>query len=377
VGHGDGDQPHRCLHHHAGVRALDEALRPRRPHHRADFQRALINEPIVEDTAGIDRTAGMLAPDTWTSWQRSRFDHWWLRFRVLGGIDEQSRAGEAAATMFYLMPLVGLIALLVPRTALPGATSGRAVAAFALFGVVSNYGLMRTPYNVRAVDGVVLPAVLFGVSLAALWWIASRGGVLRRGLLVVASAMFLVVVVKSVAVAGEFGARATWLAGDWRSVAQARNVWVDVGDQLMAEPPLSYWSQPRAPVSIQLARYARACVPASERLLVLWFAPEIYYYADRLMAPRHLVFVQGYQHLGDEQRLTLAKIERHSPPIVFANGDLDSFTREVYPGVVQYVHREYEVAGSMENDGQRYVILVKRGRAARGSYGDERWPCYA
>jgi hypothetical protein len=147
-------------------------------------------------------------------------------------------------------------------------------------------------------------------------------------------------------------------------------------DHLAADPPLSYWDGHRAPVSIQLAQYARDCVPASERLLVLWFAPEIYYYADRLMAPRHVVFVPGYQQLSLEQRLTLAKIERHAPPVAFANGALDESTREVYPAVVDYVHRHYDVKGTLEDDGERYLILARRDRPAVRAYGEEGWPCY-
>jgi hypothetical protein len=110
---------------------------------------------------------------------------------------------------------------------------------------------------------------------------------------------------------------------------------------------------------------------------VLWFAPEIYYYADRLMAGRHLVFVQGYQDLDQEQQLALAKVERYAPPIALANASLDSFTHQVYPRVVDYVHREYDVGGSLENDGERYTVLVRRDRRATGWYGDSKWPCYA
>ena len=71
-------------------------------------------------------------------------------------------------------------------------------------------------------------------------------------------------------------------------------------------------------MSVRLAEYANACLLPSERLLVLWFAPEIYYYAGRLAAQRHLVFVPGWAGLEHEQRMTLAMAERFSPPLAFA-----------------------------------------------------------
>jgi hypothetical protein len=339
--------------------------------------RPLINEPIVEDTSGIERGSSTLSADTWPPLRRQRFEHPWLRFRLLSGVDEQERAGEAVGALFYLMPallLAGVV--LLPSGTLPQAPRG-VLAAFAVFGMVTNVGLMRSPYYVRAVDGAVLSAILFGICVAALLRAAVGGGLVRRVALSAAVIVFALLVVKSVAVAGEFGNRMSLLAGEWRSPSQAGRAWNTVMRDLLADPPISQWDGRGPSVSVQLARYVRACVPPSERVLVLWFAPEIYYYADRLMAGRHLVFVQGYQDLGLEQQLALAKVERYAPPIALANGSLDGFTHDVYPRVVDYVRREYDVGGSLENDGEHYTVLVRRDRPATSWYGESRWPCYA
>ena len=53
--------------------------------------RPLMGEPMVEDTAGIDRASGTLTPSSWPAWQRWRFAHAWLRLRVLPSLDAQSR----------------------------------------------------------------------------------------------------------------------------------------------------------------------------------------------------------------------------------------------------------------------------------------------
>ncbi len=338
--------------------------------------RELVNEPIVEDTAGIDRGSASLPWTTWSAWDRARFSQWWLRFRLFPGVNEQTRASEATAAIFYALPLLVLVSA-VPwlRRYLPAPVTATQLIAFAVVGIVTAIGLMRSPYDVRAVDDVVVPAILFGCCAAALWRAGAALGGWRRWLVATATVLLAVFVIKSVAVAGQFGDRVNWLAGDWQSIARMRGAWVEVRDRLVAEPPLSYWKERPAPVQIRLAQYASQCVPPSKRLLVLWFAPEIYYYADRLMASRHLFFESGYESLANEQRLTVEKIQRFSPPLVFATAKLDTFTSEKYPGVVEYVHRQYEPVGSVEDEGERYVILLRRDERVVGSYGESQWPC--
>jgi hypothetical protein len=338
--------------------------------------RALINEPIVADTSGIDRSQSAIPWSTWPIWERLRFSHWWLRFRVFAGLDEQSAASESTAAIFYALPLVVAVAAIpwLQRHLAPEAT-GLRLAAFAVFGIVTAVGLMRSPYDVRAVDNVVVPAILFGCCVGAAWRAASASRGVRRGLLVATVVVFAAFVVKSVAVAGQFGDRVGWLIGEGRSTARMQGAWRTVRDRLLAQPALTYWDGIPAPVDVQLARYAAECVPPSRRLLVLWFAPQIYYYADRPMASRHLFYESGYERLALEQQRTLEKIKRFAPPVVLATGDLDTFTRQVYPAVVDYIRREYETAGTVDDDGEQFQVLLKRNEPVVRSYGEHQWPC--
>jgi hypothetical protein len=122
--------------------------------------RALINEPIVADTAGIDRGRSAVPWSTWPIWERWRFSYWWLRFRLFAGVDEHTRAGEAVASLFYALPLIVVVAAAwLKRYLQPVATAPRLVA-FAILGVITAFGLMRTPYDVRAVDDVVCRGVV-------------------------------------------------------------------------------------------------------------------------------------------------------------------------------------------------------------------------
>jgi len=338
--------------------------------------RRLVNEPIVEDTGGIDRGTATLPWSTWPAWQRWRYSHWWLRFRVFTGIDEQTRASNAVAAIFYALPLIVFIAA-VPwmHRYLPAPVTGRRLAIFALVGLVTAFGMMRSPYDVRAVDNVVLPAILVGCCLTVLWRAGAAIGGAGRWLLVAATMVLALLVVKSVAVAGQFGDRVSYLVGDGRSLERMQGAWRDVVARLVSQPPLQYWEGRGTTVQLRLAQYASACVPASRRLLVMWAAPEIYYYADRLMAARHLFFDAGYESLPVEEHLTLEKIRRYAPPLVLATDGLDDFTGKMYPGVVDMIHREYETVGTIHEDGLGYLILLRRNEPVVRSYGEQHWPC--
>ena len=337
----------------------------------------LVGEPIVEDTAGINRGQGTLTGETFPFWQRWKFSHWWLRVSLFPGVGDLFRANEAAAALFYGLPLATL--LLAPWFArrLPATGKTAYVAGFAGFGVVSALGLTRTPYDVRALDGVLLPAIFLGLWVAALW----RATIVRKGpkrwMYGAATVVLAVFMAKTVAMAGQFDVRVGWLAGDWRSARRARGAWTEVAGLLWTRPALNYWDGRDTPPELRLARYARDCVAPSDRLLVLWFAPEIYYYSERLMANRSLANIPGKAAPG-EQEMSVDKLMRYAPPIALATDALTDDLKgliEYYPAVVEYVRREYVEEASFEDDGQHYHIFRRRDRPATGTYGDAAWPC--
>lgn len=337
--------------------------------------RGLINEPIVADTDGIDRSQSTLPWSTYPLWQKLRFSYWWLRFRVFMGVSEHANAGEAVAAIFYVLPIV-VVFVAVPwlhRYLRPKATPLR-LAGFGAFGVVTAFGLMRSPYEVRAVDDVVIPAILFGCCVAALWRSAVVARGVKRAVLAVAAVMLAVLMVKSVAVAGEFADRVAWLAGQGRSMPRMEGAWHEVHDRLLAHPPLAYWNGMRKPVEIQLAQYAAECLPSSQRLLVLWFAPEIYYHSGRLMASRHL-YDPGYEELEQELRLTVDKVKRYAPPLVFAAGELESYVAKIYPELADYVNHDYEAIGVIEDNGRRYRVFLRKDASVVRRFGEHEWPC--
>jgi hypothetical protein len=289
-------------------------------------------------------------------------------------LDAHTRASEMTAALFTWLPVLAIVIAVTPlRRRLPGIGSGASLGAFALFTVVVDVGLLRTPFDVRAVDAVVLPAVLFGCCLAALMVVARAGAGIGRWSSAVAATALVVVGVQSVAGAGGFTSHVEWIGQ-----LVTADGWPRAFRELITTPPVDNFRDRPADASIRFAEYVRTCVPRNDRILVLWFAPEIYYYGDRLMASRHAVFVTNWAALPHEQDATLRKIARYKPPIALARrAALEAYTREAFPRVVDYVNREYSVAATVDDyPGEQYLVLTRNDRTPLGEYGPRRWPCY-
>jgi hypothetical protein len=338
--------------------------------------RAVIGEPIVDDTAGVDRSSATLLPSSWDAWQRRKFNHAWLRLQVLPVLDAEARASEVAVALFYALPIVMILTARWLARHLHDVSPAQLVG-FAAFGLVVDAAMLRVPFPARMADAVVLSAVLFGCCVAGTWRAGLASGWLRRSIVLASAVVLALAVLMSVTRAGRFGDRIGNLAGGGASFTQARAAWGAVYDELVASPPLGYYVDKRARFSLRLAGYVRECVPEGERLLVLWFEPEIYYYGDRLMAQRHLVFAPTWAAVAHEQRMAIDKIVRFAPPIVLARRSaLQGYAGASYPGVVDYVQREYRLAATVTEDREDYLIFARRDRAPLRGFRSGEWPCY-
>jgi hypothetical protein len=338
--------------------------------------RAFLAEPIVEDTGGVDRGPALLPASTWTRLDRWRFQHWWLRVRILPGLAGQAPAGEGAAVLLFLLPVMGIVVALPRlRRHLPSRITVASLLCFGLFGVLVDFGLLRTPFHVRAGEAVVLPAIALGLLVAALWRMSlvkhRWGRRLTRGGL----AMFVLLLGHTLIVAGQSGERVAWLAGGWTSVDRSRAAREEVGERLWSTPPVEYWRNRNPEITLQLAMYAQDCVAPTDRILVLWFAPEIYYYANRLMAGRHVFFLPALRTLPDEQRMELDKLRRFRPVLAFARVS-DRSAGEAFPDMIDFLASDFEIAASVDDMGERYLILTRQDRVPVRSYGKHGWPCF-
>jgi hypothetical protein len=339
-----------------------------------DAVRALVAESIVEDTDGIDRGAARILQSVWPPSQRRRFDHWWLRLRLFPALN-QVTAGESSTILLYALPALTMVLAVGWRRRLPDAVTPVALLCFSVFALVVNVGVLRAPFHVRVGDAIVLPAILLGLVAAMTLRSTRDAGVLVRRLTRGFAVVLVLVLMKSLAVAGQSGERVTWVAGEWESLDRARGAWEEVVGRLTSEPPIDYWRNRNPEVTLRLAAYARECLPETERILVLWFAPEIYYYSGRLMASRHAFFLTQFGKLDFERDMEMAKVRRMPPAIVFTRSQSERAARAAFPRLFELVNREYHVVASID-DADQYVILVRNDRNPVRAYGSDRWPCY-
>jgi hypothetical protein len=337
--------------------------------------KSVIDDPLVEDTAGVERGPAAFSWSQWKPWDRARFHVPWLRFTVLPGLDQQILAGAAAAMILHAMPLLAaLLAGPTLRRLLPPALTPRPLLLFAAFAVVVNFGLLREPYESRAADVVVLPLILFGVFLSIL--LRPTYPAVVKWSLRVAAVLLMVLAAKSFAVAGDFGDRIAWLIGEGRSLERAQGAWSEIGARLRASPPSEFWPGNAGPVPLRLAKYVRRCTAPSDRVLVLWFAPEIHADADRLMAGRHLYYFEAFRGIDEEQRRELEKVTRSAPRIVLANRNNYQAAVTTFPAVMRHIESEYVPAASFDEDGDRYTILIRRESPPPSLDSVTGWPCF-
>lgn len=336
---------------------------------------ALVRESIVEDTAGIDRSSGALEESRWPAEQRRKFEHTWLRLQILPDLNDRERAAEYAVALFLLLPLVLLVSSpwIAPRLA-PGITPWQ-LSGFAVFAFVVAFAMLRAPFTARVADAVVLCAVSCALCTAWLWRIGTAWhlrSITSRAVAVV----IVIVTTASVAVSGGFDQTLDSLTGHWRT-DPISGAWAGVRPELTASPPLSHYIDRPARITLELAAYARGCIPTTDRVLVLWFEPEIPYFSSRLLAQRHLVFPPSWGKLPLEQQAAMAKITRYKPPVAFAMASsLDRTARVAYPSIVEYVEQEYQTAARVESGGEEYLIFTRKDRPPVSSFGARGWPCF-
>jgi hypothetical protein len=353
-----------------------ESQQVRLSRHAVSDLRALLAEPIIDDTDGVDRGPARLPAATWPAVDSWRFRHWWLRLRVLPGLYGQARAGEAAAVLLFLLPVMAMIAALPRfRRHFSAQITAASLICFSLFALLVDFGLLRTPFSVRAGEGVVLPGIVLGLMAALLWRMSAANERWRRWLPRTAAVALVVLVAHTLAEAGQSGERVTWVAGGWTSLNRSRGAREEVSERLWSNPPIEYWRNRNPEITLRLAGYARDCVAPDERILVLWFAPEIYYYSNRLMAGRHVFFLPAQRTLIDEQRMELEKLRRFPPQLVFARVS-DRSAAEAFPDLVDMLVADFSLAASVDDGGERYLILARNDRMPVRSYGDHGWPCY-
>jgi hypothetical protein len=319
---------------------------------------ALVRDPVIEDTAGIDRETGIVSIPG-------------LRLGSLHLLPGLDTGPESAAFLFYV--IVGCVA--VSLVALPcraamadrlGERGQAKIAIVILVTVVAGSGFIREPLAARIADALVAPLILMA------WW-AGRFGVVpvrRKTISLVIGQVVILVLLAATSRA------ATAVGGLSPFVRKVTEMPVTLR-QLMASPPFDGWTATGS-ARYQAVRYVRACTRPNEPLLILWFAPDLYYYADRPFAGRLGFYLEGYWTSARHEELNLRAIERDRPTIAIVEAGREETDLYTYPRLLEYVSRSYSAVGELTSPDRRTLrVLARNDRSPTSIDVELGWPCYS
>ena len=351
---------------------------------------ALINDPLVVDTHRIDRSA--LRPILQESWVQ-RVRNWvpLLRIRIVpGGLTP----ANALAWLYYVtisLPLITLLVLAVgwrrgTITRFDLATLGAAI----VMCFVIHQGLIRESPDSRLPDVAAPTMVLAAWTTAAAFRraTATRAPAARRASLAIAAGRTRLATAAGVLVAS------VWLVTLWSATVLGETGERISASGLLAGPatmksrsadlmrlthgrPID-WYAPVGSAGVQgLTRYVLDCTHLTDRLLVAWFEPQIFFYAERPFAGGQAYLDPGWHSSPADQALTIARMRAQQVPIVLTSASWEPGFHEGFPLIHQYVQEHYvEAARSTFGGDREYAVFVNRAAKPRRQYEPLNLPCY-
>ncbi|MSR21875.1 MAG: hypothetical protein EXR91_13045 [Gemmatimonadetes bacterium] len=334
--------------------------------------RGLLNDPSVADTEGLNRSTSSIP---WTSWgplDRARFRYKSLRVRPFPAFDDAERAGEVAKWIFMTLAVGTLCWACWPRRVRNAGTVPDRMTLGLIAGLlaVSMPGLLRLPLSTYSADAVALPAILAIWTLWTLWQRAARSSRAMRVAARLAVVVCAGLLVFSITAVGLFERRFRLLMAD--------DAWSHAWSELITTPPIALETDEPANSTAGLARYVHACTSPDASLLVLAFAPDLQYYADRRLASRHLLLGPGRWTSESDQAASLDTLRRSAPPIVIAGRPFyDQEFPTLYPLLADYIRAEYRAQGEiLDHKDHRYTVFTRNAVAPVRTDPEHGWPCF-
>ena len=334
--------------------------------------RALVDDPAVVDTSGIDRGAGVLAVrELWYEWVQRRVPV--FRMHIAPGLFRDANALPIFYYETLAIPILGLLLLAIAawRGALPrpeGAVAAMAV----LLSIIVIGTLVRGSPDSRLPDVTTVVAATGAWIAAQICRAVAAGG--RRVCMAIVILFWVLVV---------------WAAGTNAHAGEALNA-----SRIMTGPagivgrfdemrsrlqrrPIDTWTDDE-PGYRGLTRYAAACTQRNDRFLVTWFEPIMYFYAEREFAGRHPFFDGEWQDSMRDQQATVDRMMRQQVPIVFVRDEFETMFRKYFPIVAAHIDREYVRTQPTANGAQvnGYQVWIEKKRTPLRVYERLGLPCF-
>lgn len=331
----------------------------------------LVDDPAVADTHGIDRAARTIdIQEPLYVWMQR-----WIplfRLQIAPGILTRD---NALAWFYYVTFLLPIVALAMLGTALWRGTIDRVEASVAgmaaVLCLVIVQTLVRGSPDSRLAD-VANPICIVGA------WVAARllhPAVHRARLsqLAWSSGVCVMAVLTFWCVAAD--ARALSNLDASRILTGPAGIWWRAGvvKERLSIRPIDDWA-PDDPGIPGLGRYVFECTAPTDRLFVTWFAPQIFFYAERMFAGGQVYLTPNWHASPEDQQLTIERLEQQRVPIVLER--LENPYDDRFPEIYRYVHAHYADAPMTAERMKGFRVLVNRRLTPTGTYEPLGLPCY-
>jgi hypothetical protein len=325
---------------------------------------ALVRDPLVADTHGIDRSALALQVPAPTGLRA------WLVHVYGPGEGLHLSANSIAALLYalWVLPIAALVALIVTWKRSP--VEVRALVAMVIVvQLVMNLSMLRDPLDVRARD-VLVPTALLIAYLGGLVWsipavgLPGRSREAKAGRRIARRALVVVALMAAVASAASLGSMRDRLGrtqlgegvAGIRERARTIRRWFSPPDQR---------SGPRSAVYQPVVEYIDRCTPPGARLLTLTFAPELFFYTGRGFAGGQVSLSPGYFVTDRDASLLLKRVASEDVPLVILDSQTAREMIDGYPRIGAHVVQHYrEVQRFPISAEKSNVVLARNERPA-------------
>ena len=340
---------------------------------------AIVRDPAVADTQGVDRQAFVLNDPTIVG-PTDAAGRWWARvrrIRILPGILRSDNAVPFLFYCFVTLPALTVALMLLPIPAGMAAwpNARRKILVVVVLAALLGVGFLRGSLASRLADVTVPVGILLAWSVAV---IVRRSGRASRIAAVAAVTAVGVLIGSSVNAIEDVDGQVKqsgMLAGIGvfsGRVAAARRL-------RSATPPVAAWDR-MAPGSARLAHYLHDCTAPTDRVLTLAYTPQLFYLSARGFAGGQASIMPGFYNSDADQRQTIARVESARVPIAIAVPE-PAYSEDYkpdFPLLTAFLDAHYVEAGlvDLQSNEERYRVLVHRGLQPVRTYAPLGLPCF-
>jgi hypothetical protein len=335
-----------------------------------DTLKRLLVDPAVGGVTNVDPDGRILREPVWSVLRR------WLHVPV---VESPTFTRKNAAVWLYdalfFTPFVAAT-LLVVRVARRRTEDGELpkVVSTIVLSLLFNIFLIRGNLDSRLAD-VIVPAAL-------LWAWMLRGpfvGLTNPSIATVSRAAAATAVMLTIWMSVDLyaGAMNQLTASDLFSTPlnAARRLKGAVVE--LRREPLDQFAPAGSTGVRALTRYVNRCTAPSDRLLVLGYQPEMFFYANRKIGGGNVVYQSNLGSAPAQQAVIVGRLRRERVPIAILPVDHAQEIEEVYPIVKRYLDEHYDVAvESGFGEGRPFRVLVDRNAVPSHVDSELGLPCF-